>query len=135
MQFIDDVNRLLLAPLFVVLTSCGSTAPDKTATKSINENTYKEEWPYKEYTSGTLTCIGGIKGSLPGSPEKLYNYVLFTPDTDPKRVYAVNGTALGNADKEGFYSDRTIRKRDLYTGLASTAHLIEDGLKLCEKEK
>ena len=125
-----------LACMFFLLacsTSSDVNPWSNAVSKKIDQDTYGEPWPFKKYSSGTLICVPGITGKLPGSPDKRYQYIVFTPDGFPERKYALNGTALDNLEKEGFFHSNNIRKRDSFYGLANTSHLIADGLSMCEK--
>ena len=129
--------KKLFVPFVLLSLMVGCSEPDpwsKAVSKKINQNSYAEPWPFKGFMSGTLTCVPNINPALQeGSAGKKYSYIIFTPDAEPGKKYALNGTAMSYADKEGFYNANTIRTRDLYLGLGNTNPLIQDGLKLCDQ--
>ncbi|MBZ9750755.1 YebY family protein [Deinococcus sp. HMF7604] len=69
------------------------------------------DWPF-QFSSGTLTC----------QPDQ----AITLAQANSTNVYALNGTALGQAKAQGWYEFSAA-----YRGEGSVGRLIEDGLKLC----
>ena len=130
----------LLAPLllFSFIGSWFKADPwSKAVSIKIDKSNYADEWPFKEgFDSGILTCVPGIEPRIKTGSGKKYSMIVFTPDAMPSNKYALNGTAMQNALKEGFDDADTIRTREYYgygvVELGTTMPIINQGLKLCE---
>lgn len=103
----------------------------------IDKSNYAEEWPFKKgFDSGTLICVPGIEPYIKTGSGKKYSYIVFTPDAEPNKKYALNGTAMNVVRKEGFSNAERIRTREYYgygvVGLGDVTSIIDQRLKLCD---
>lgn len=108
---------LLLMPLIILACSTGNDSNQKG--EIITKAEYGNDWPYT-VESGRLYC------DPPGS-----NVVLESSG----KIYALNGRAMGNAEKRGYTIARdTITLKDEYGGysIGNANKIIERGLAMCQ---
>jgi hypothetical protein len=111
-----SVSKLLVLAGSLVACACSGTV-DPQSEQRISRAQFGDDWPFT-VTEGLLRCDRGT-------------FVVFVANG---KTYAINGSAKGAANREGYVDFESIWRPDETPGLkVSISPVIEAGLKLCQK--